>query len=157
MGWLLGALARRVRAMLLADAAGWLEARFHARAAGRRAWLHAAADRHEAAGRRDVAAELRRRAAGVDRVADAAIQAELLADAPQAVAGHVGELLDRDVEELAGQLGDEPLERELLLERLLPIGRALDLSLRLAIDQHDRVLPFGTGNAARVPTSCSRP
>ena len=62
MGWLLAALARRVRAMLLADAATWLEARFHARAADRRAWLHAEADRHEAAGRTDVAAELRRRA-----------------------------------------------------------------------------------------------
>jgi hypothetical protein len=62
MGWLLGAVARRVRAMLLADAAGWLEARFHARAADRRAWLHSEADRHEAAGRRDVAAELRRSA-----------------------------------------------------------------------------------------------
>jgi hypothetical protein len=63
MGWLLKVVTRRVRAMLLADAAVWLEARFHARAADQRARLHAEADRHEAAGRRDVAAELRRRAA----------------------------------------------------------------------------------------------
>jgi hypothetical protein len=62
MGWFLAALARRVRAMLLADAATWLEARFLARAADRRAWLLAEADRHEAAGRTVVAAELRRQA-----------------------------------------------------------------------------------------------
>jgi hypothetical protein len=62
MGWLLAALARRVRAMLLADAGAWLEARFLARDADRRAWLLAEADRHEVAGRKDVAAELRRRA-----------------------------------------------------------------------------------------------
>ena len=49
----------------------------------------------------------------------------MLADAAQALAGGVRELLDRDVDELAGQLGDEPLELELLLERLLPVGRAL--------------------------------
>ena len=45
MGWLFAAVARRVRAMLLADAAVWLEARFRARAADRRAWLLAEADR----------------------------------------------------------------------------------------------------------------
>ena len=62
MGWVFAALARRVRAMLLADAAGWLEARFLARAADRRAWLLAEADRHEAPGRKEVAAEHRRQA-----------------------------------------------------------------------------------------------
>ena len=49
----------------------------------------------------------------------------MLADAAQALAGGVRELLDRNVDELTGQLGDEPLELELLLECLLPVGRAL--------------------------------
>jgi hypothetical protein len=77
MGWVFAALARRVRAMPLADAATWLEARFHARAADRRAWLLAEADRHEAAGRQDVAAELRRRA--VELTADRPLAAVLAA------------------------------------------------------------------------------
>ena len=84
MGWLLGAVARRVRAMLLADAAGWLEAQFHARAADRLAWLHAEADRHEAGGRKDVAAELHRRAG------------ELTADRPLAAVRAAVADLERD-------------------------------------------------------------
>ena len=91
MGWLFAAVARRVRAMLLADAACWLEARFHARAADRRAWLLAEADRHEAAGRTDVAAELRRRAGELtaDRplAAVLAAVADLERDRPGAVTG----------------------------------------------------------------------
>ncbi|HVK11904.1 MAG TPA: hypothetical protein VM597_24235 [Gemmataceae bacterium] len=94
MGWLFAALARRVRAALLADAAGWLEARLHARAAGRRAWLHAEADRHEAAGRKDVAAELRRQAATLtaDRplAAVRAAVADLADDRPGAATGRMG-------------------------------------------------------------------
>jgi hypothetical protein len=91
MGWLFAAVARRVRAMLLADAAVWLEARFRARAADRRAWLLAEADRHEAAGRRDVAAELRRQA--IELTADRplagvlAAVADLANDRPGAATG----------------------------------------------------------------------
>ena len=84
MGWLFAALARRVRAALLADAAGWLEAWFHTRAADRRAWLHAEADRHEAGGRKDVAAELHRRAG------------ELTADRPLAAVRAAVADLERD-------------------------------------------------------------
>ena len=49
----------------------------------------------------------------------------MLADAAQALADGVRDLLDGDVDELAGQLGDEALELELLLESLLPVGRTL--------------------------------
>ncbi len=63
MRWLFSAVARRVRAALLADAAGWVEARFHVRAANQAATLLEEADRHAAAGRKGVADTLRRRAA----------------------------------------------------------------------------------------------
>lgn len=63
MRWLLSVVARRVRAVLLADAAGWVETQFHIRAANQAATLLTEADRHVAAGRTKVAETLRRRAA----------------------------------------------------------------------------------------------
>lgn len=63
MRWLLSVVARRVRAVLLADAAGWVETQFHIRAANQAAALLTEADRHAAAGRTKVAETLRRRAA----------------------------------------------------------------------------------------------
>jgi hypothetical protein len=63
MRWLFSAVARRVRAALLADAAGWVETQFHVRSANQAAALLTEADRHAAAGRARVAEALRRRAA----------------------------------------------------------------------------------------------
>ena len=88
MRWLFAAVARRVRAALLADAAGWLEARLLVRAAALRTALLAAADRHDEAGRKEVAADLRRRAGELsgDRplAGVRAALADLAADRPAA-------------------------------------------------------------------------
>jgi len=62
MRWLFSVVARRVRAVLLADAAGWIETQFHIRAANQAATLLEEADRHAVAGRTKVAETLRRRA-----------------------------------------------------------------------------------------------